>query len=133
MAPSDPKGSDGLTGVYALLQQTLTETMRQAGTLAELRSELHGLTQDTAALSRILRGDGNGEKGVATRVLIMEGKLDSLAAKVDSVDKRLENRGLATETGRWSLMQAIIVAVVTGLFLLAAAVVGGFIKMGGGR
>lgn len=120
---------DGLGGVYALLQQQLSESRQNMSTLAELRADVHSLKGDASELSRMLRGDGSPkDPGLSTRMVRIEDKVESLSGKVESVDRRLEARGIATETGRWSMAQAVIVAILTGIFLLGVAVVSGVFR-----
>lgn len=120
---SAPQGiEDGLFGIYFVLNQIREEQEKLAASLLAHEQEVNA----------VLRGDkANGDKGLSWRMRDVERQVGEMRAQMDRIESAINARGLAAETGRWSLTQAVIVAIVTGFFLLGVALLSGIFKSGG--
>ena len=122
-------GAADLVGLYSMLQESLSSSREQAGTLAGLVAGVRELQTEVTGLTRILRGDGNGERGLQFRMGRVEDKVGDISTRVGQLQSSFDTRSTASESGRWNLTQGVVVALITGLFLLGAAIMGAFLKV----
>lgn len=108
--PSSAEYQDGLFGVYAMLNVLREDMARQAEALAK----------HEANVNRALRGDNNGERGLNWRMAEMERDQKRLSDQLGRIETAINTRGTETTRGAFSIGQA----VVTGFFILCAAVIG---------
>lgn len=130
--------ANGLATTTELVQGLSSEIRDNTISLATLRAELTGVTQDVTDLSRILK-DGNGTQPVLSRVAVLEksssqaeaslaalnSEIDDLKEKVNALYEKfnssLEQKRQSTEDSR-SRVQNII-AIVTSIIAFIASIV----------
>lgn len=119
---------DSPSGIYALVQTTLQETNKQAIQLESLSKDVRGLIEQVSGMATILRGPGNGERGIVWRMSMLEQASSATREDVHEVKKALETRVTEDQRGRWTLTQTVIVAIIGALGLIAGAVISGLLK-----
>ena len=106
--PAESAGSspNGLTGVVV--------------TIAELKREVQGATQEIVSLTRILRG-ANGNDSLIVRIALLEQALVSSTASLQDLRKALEARQAEDQKGKWQLVGVVIAGVMALLSALFTA------------
>ena len=117
--PQEPRADN--PGIFVMLQSNLEKTTQQAALMAELRRDVQDVTTQIQGLTRILRGDGNGEKGLVTRILLVERALGESNNALVGLKETLDKRNVEDLKGRWSIAQSAVVAIGTLLTAIISA------------
>ena len=118
-----PNPSSGdLFGLFSLLQSALQDSARQAAVIAGLAKDVHEIGLEVVAQSRVLRGEGNGDRGVNWRLMRVEETIADVRTRIESLDRRETTRSGESEKGRWSLTQAALTGMVAFLTAVTVAV-----------
>lgn len=118
---ADPEIRPDNSGIFMMLQSNLEKSTQQAALMGELRRDVQDVTAQIQGLTRILRGDGNGEKGLVTRILLVERAMGESNSTLMSLRDTLEKRNVEDLKGRWSVAQSLVIAVGTLLTAVMSA------------
>lgn len=126
--PGAGKAREDHEGIFALVQSTLTETLRQAAILSTLTTEVHAIMDQMNSLTKILRGDGDGERGMVMRMAFLEQTTKATSETVREVKSALDSRTTEDQRGRWDMTKSVIVAIIAFVAAIVGAIVNNFFR-----
>ncbi len=107
----------GLETTSTLLHSLQTDVHSSAVTLEGLKTEVSGMRAEVDSLSKILR-DGNGERSVMARLLMLENNIDKVESWMNSDKKEKE----IDEKGKWQLKIALTTGTLAFIATIASAI-----------
>lgn len=122
----DPIGIEQSPGVYAFLAEILKrqdEGNQQRIHIVEMQRDLKAVGEELRVLVRAVRGDGNGERGLAVRMVLVEQEMAKTTSILENLIKVIETRSTEAEKGKWTLTNTVVLAIFTLLSAVVAAVV----------
>jgi hypothetical protein len=108
----------GLETTSTLLHGLQTEVHASAVTLAGLKIEVSGMKTEVDGLSRIIR-DGNGERSVVARLLMLEKNIESINGFIAEMKKEEQESDKIERSGKWELR----IALAAGMLGLIGTIV----------
>jgi hypothetical protein len=118
----------GLETTSGLLQRLQTEVNSSAVTLEGLKKEVSAMRSDVDSLSKIIR-DGNGERSLVARLMIIEKNAESFQAWIDEQKRDKDEAKKSQEEiiqvnnkGKWQLKIALISSGLAFVGTLVSAI-----------
>lgn len=113
-----------LESTTTLLQSLLLDIQKNSSIVGSLAEQIRNLTQDVEMLSKIVRGDGNVEDALVTRIILLEKGFHSIEKayekkkrKEEALNDKIINTSIE---GKWKLAATIL----SGLLAILATIIG---------
>lgn len=126
-----PDVEEGIPGVLKLLRLLTNESRRQGNAIHELQREMQKQSDGQTTLERVLRGDEWGKNSLIFQVAGVERMQHEQGQTLGEIKQLVEQIQKADISGRTSIIEKIIVAVIGAVAAITVALITGLLKIHG--